>query len=131
MPPTAYEIAQALQKKGNLDDAAILDAIRRNALNDAAAMFAVKADVRIGVIDRVCALRSAKGIVSLAWKAGLKVQTAVVLQVTLANLSPDTALRPGADGGFPLSEDEMRWQLAFLDIPDRPVTAWKPRRLVE
>ena len=94
-------------------------------------MLAVKADVPVAVIERACALRSAKGIVSLVWKAGLTVQTAVVLQVALADLAPDLVLRPNAKGAFPLSEDEMRWQLAFLGIPDRETRAWTPRRLGE
>jgi uncharacterized protein (DUF2336 family) len=123
--------AQALRQAGRLDDHAILDALRRNAIAEAKMMFAVKADVRVAVIERACALRSAKGIVSLGWKAGLTVQTAVVLQVALGHLLTDLVLRPGPDGGFPLSEDEMRWQLAFLEAPDRTTRAWMPRRLGE
>jgi uncharacterized protein (DUF2336 family) len=121
--------AEALHQAGRLGDNAILEALRRNASKEVTAMLAVKADVPVNVIERACALRSAKGVVSLAWKAGLTVQTAVVLQVALARLPPDAILRPGRDGTFPLSEDEMRWQLAFLDIPDRRVRAWMPRRL--
>jgi uncharacterized protein (DUF2336 family) len=130
-PAAAFELARTLHRDGKIDDEAILDALRRNALTEASALLAVKADVRVTVVARVCALRSAKGVLSLAWKAGLKIQTAVVLQVALANLPPDEVLRPSVDGGFPLSEDEMRWQLAFLDIPDRPLASWTPRRLTE
>ena len=94
-------------------------------------MLAVKADVRLAVVERACALRSAKGIVSLTWKAGFTVQTAVVLQVALAHLTPDLVLRPTRDGLFPLADDEMLWQLAFLDVPDRAARAWRPRPLGE
>lgn len=121
--------ALALNQAGKLDDDAILEALRRNENQTATAMLAVKADVRVAVVERACALRSAKGIVSLTWKAGLTVQTAVVLQVALAHLTPDLVLRPGRDGLFPLSEDEMNWQLAFLDVPDRSARAWRPRVL--
>lgn len=123
--------ALTLNQAGKLDDEAILEALRRNENQQATAMLAVKADVRLAVVERACALRSAKGIVSLTWKAGLAVQTAVVLQVTLAHLTPDLVLRPNRDGLFPLSEDEMRWQLAFLDVPDRASRAWRPRPLGE
>jgi uncharacterized protein (DUF2336 family) len=121
--------ALALNQAGRLNDEAILGALRRNENREAVAMLAVKADTPATVIERACALRSAKGVVSLAWKAGLTVQTAVVLQVALAHLTPDQVLRPGSEGVFPLPEDEMRWQLAFLDVPDRDVRAWTPRRL--
>ena len=94
-------------------------------------MLAVKAEVPVAVVERACALRTAKGIVSLAWKAGLTVQTAVVLQVALAHLPPDMTLRPERDGSFPMTDDEMRWQLAFLDIPDRGARSWVPRKLSE
>jgi uncharacterized protein (DUF2336 family) len=123
--------ALALNRTGKLDDEAILEALRRNENPQVMAMLAVKADVRPAVVERACALRSAKGIVSLTWKAGLTVQTAVVLQVALANLTPDLVLRPSRESLFPLSEDEMRWQLAFLDVPDRASRAWRPRPLGE
>jgi uncharacterized protein (DUF2336 family) len=136
-PPTdegarsARAHALALNQAGRVDDEAILAALRRNANREAAAMLAVKAEVPVAVIERACALRSAKGVVSLAWKAGLTAQTAVVLQVALAHLAPDLVLRPGREGLFPLSDDEMRWHLAFLDVPDRGPRAWTPRRLGE
>ncbi len=121
--------ARALKQAGKLDDDAILDALRRNATREATAMLAVRADVPVAVIERACALRSAKGVIALAWKGGLTIQTAGVLQVALARLAPDQVLRPGSDGSFPLSDDEMRWQLAFLDVPDRESRAWAPRPL--
>jgi uncharacterized protein (DUF2336 family) len=130
-PRLALAHAQALKQAERLDDHAILDALRRNAHKEATAMLAIKAGVSVSVIERACALRSAKGIVSLAWKAGLAIQTAVVLQVGLARLPPDEVLRPGPEGLFPLSDDEMRWQLAFLDIPETGARTWLPRRLSE
>jgi uncharacterized protein (DUF2336 family) len=123
--------AEALHRAGKLDDAAVLEALRRNRSKEAAAMLSVRAGVPAAVVERACALRSAKGIVSLAWKAGMTVQTAVILQVTLAHLPPDQVLRATENGAFPLSDDEMRWQLAFLDIPDRGTRSWSPRRVGE
>ena len=122
---------QALHAAGQISDETILSALNHNATAEAAAMLAAKAEVPAAVIDRACALRSAKGIVSLAWKAGLKVQTATVLQVELAQLPPDQVLRATASGDFPLSDSEMHWHLTFLDLPDRRQQAWKPRRLAE
>ena len=118
-----------LHAAGRVSDETILSALSRNATAEAAAMLAAKAEVPAAVIDRACALRSAKGIVSLAWKAGLKVETAATLQVALAQLPPDKVLRATANGDFPLSESEMHWHLTFLDLPDRTQQAWTPRRL--
>jgi uncharacterized protein (DUF2336 family) len=121
--------ALALNETGKLNEYAILDALRRNATVSATAMLAVKAGVPVTVIDRACGLRSSKAIVSLAWKAGLSAQTAVVLQAMLACLAPDLVLRPSQGSGFPLSEDEMRWQLAFLGGGETESRTWTPRRL--
>jgi hypothetical protein len=53
----------------------------------------------------------------------------VVLQVALAQLTPEQVLRPDSRGAFPVSEEEMRWQLSFLAAADRGLRAWMPPRL--
>ena len=64
--------------------------------------------------DEAVALRSAKGILSLVWKAGFSMQLAVPLQSLLGRLAPGALLSPGPGGTFPLAIEEMRWQLQFL-----------------
>jgi uncharacterized protein (DUF2336 family) len=128
-PRKALAQAETLKQSGRLDDYAIVDALRNNALISARAMLAVKAAVVLPVVERACDLRSAKAIVSLAWKAGLSAQTAVVLQTMLANLAATQILRPGNDNGFALSEEEMRWQLTFLGAAEIETRTWMPRRL--
>jgi uncharacterized protein (DUF2336 family) len=100
-PRIALARAEALKQSGRLDDYAVVDALRTNEMMSAKAMLAVKAGVALPVVERACDLRSAKAIVSLAWKAGLSPQTAVVLQTMLANLAAAQTLRPGRIGGFP------------------------------
>jgi hypothetical protein len=126
---TALDQAHALDQAGKLDDNAVMDALRRNATLSAIAMLAVKAGVAVSVVERACELRSAKAIVSLAWKAGLSTQTARVLQAALARLAPDQILRSRDNRSFPLSEDEMRWQLGFLGAGETKLRPWMPRRL--
>jgi uncharacterized protein (DUF2336 family) len=128
-PRIALARAEALKQSGRLDDYAVVDALRTNEMMSAKAMLAVKAGVALPVVERACDLRSAKAIVSLAWKAGLSPQTAVVLQTMLANLAAAQTLRPGRIGGFPLSEEEMRWQLTFLGASETETQTWLPRQL--
>ena len=125
---TALAQAQMLHQNGKLDDAAILATLRRNATVSAIAMLAVKAGVAVPVIERACGLRSAKALVSVAWKAGLTAQTAVALQLMLGRLAPDQVLRPRPDDSFSLSEEEMQWQLAFLGTEGQ-TRPWAPRRM--
>jgi uncharacterized protein (DUF2336 family) len=128
-PRVAVEQAETLHKSGRLDDYAILDALRTNKVVAAKAMLAVKAGVTVPIVERACTLRSARAVVSLAWQAELSAQTSVVLQTMLANLAPDQVLRPTRSAGFPLSEEEMRWQLAFLGDGEGEQRAWNPRRV--
>ena len=128
-PRTALAQAETLKRSGRLDDYAIVEALRTNEMISAKAMLAVKAGVALPVVERACDLRSAKAIVSLAWKAGLSPQTAVILQTMLGYLPAAQTLRPGKVDGFPLSEDEMRWQLTFLGAPEIETRTWMPRQL--
>jgi hypothetical protein len=75
---------------------------------------AVAADVSLATVERATSLRSAKGIVSLAWKAGFSMRVAGLLQAALGQLGPAATLLPNASGQFPLTAEEMRWHCDFL-----------------
>jgi uncharacterized protein (DUF2336 family) len=128
-PAAALARAAALQASGRLDEAAILDALRRGALTLASAILSVKADVSIHVIERARTLRNAKGLVSLAWRAGVSMQTAVALQAVLARLRPAAIIKPSRGGDFPLTATEMRTELDLLGVSEAGLRAWIPRRL--
>lgn len=106
--------AHALFNDDRLDEDALLGAVQRGEARMSTAMLAVAADVAASVVDRAATLRSAKGLVSLVWKAGFTMRVGTPLQTLLARLAPGVALRATAKGGFPLSEEEMRWQIEFL-----------------
>ncbi len=106
--------ARHLLALDGLDEAALLGAAERGEVRMATALLAVAADVPASVVERAATLRSAKGLVSLVWKAGFPMRVAVPLQVLLARLAPGALLRPGKSDGFPLAVEEMRWQIDFL-----------------
>jgi hypothetical protein len=95
-------------------EADLLTAARDGDGHKAAVMLAIAADVPLPAVRRAATLRSAKGLVSLTWKAGFSMQTGYAMQVLLAGLSPGAALRPGPGNSFPLSVQEMNWQVEFL-----------------
>jgi len=107
--------AFALAGRGELVEEALLEAARGGNARYAAALLAVAAGIGISVVDRAASLRSAKGLVSLVWKAGFTMRSAVAVQTLLARLAPDAILTGGPGGSFPLAVEEMRWQLEFLD----------------
>lgn len=110
----AVQEARRMQAENRLDEEALLAAVQNGESRMATAILAVAADLPASAVDRAATLRSAKGLVSLVWKAGFAMRVAVPLQTLLARLSPTAVLRPTAGGGFPLAVDEMRWQIDFL-----------------
>jgi uncharacterized protein (DUF2336 family) len=110
----ALEAALALSAAGALSEDALMGAAQRGEVRFAAALLAVAAEVSLPVVDRAVSLRSAKGLVSLIWKAGFSMRVAGPLQALLARLPPAAMLPAGLGGSFPLATEEMRWQVDFL-----------------
>lgn len=110
----AMAAARALVEENRLTEDTVLGAVQRGETRFAAALLAVAADVPLAVVDRAGSLRSAKGLVSLVWKAGFSMRAAAAVQALLARLPPPAILPAGPGGSFPLAVDEMRWQVEFL-----------------
>ncbi len=105
---------RALNIAGGLSEPALLGALHAGELRHAAAMLAVAAGVGLDAVDRAIRLRSAKAFVSLVWKAGFGMRIAAPLQAAIGQIGPADILPATASGNFPLSPEEMRWQLEFL-----------------
>jgi hypothetical protein len=97
----------------------LMIAAREGDAGKAVVILAAAADVPSPVVRRAASLRSAKGLVSLAWKAGFSMQAGYAIQLLLARLAPGCALKPGPGNSFPLSAQEMAWQLDFLSGKER------------
>ncbi|PKR48922.1 DUF2336 domain-containing protein [Thalassospira marina] len=110
----AYQMAMDLHAKGKLTDARIATAMTENDVKFARAALAVRAGIPSEAVAKVLNTHSAKGVVSLAWKAGLPADLAVKIQVKLGHVPPGQALNPRSGNTYPLSEDDMRWQLEFF-----------------
>jgi len=110
----SMRIAHALDSEGVLTEDAVISAARRGEVALCTAMIAVAANIAPEAVERACRLRSAKGLVSLVWRAGFTMRAAGPLQSLLAQLSPDAILRPIGIDKFPLTTAEMGWQVSFL-----------------
>jgi hypothetical protein len=129
MSMDALADARARAAAGRLTEAELLGVAGRGEARLAGAMLAVAANVPLAAVERAALLRSAKGVVSLVWRAGFSMKLAVPLQSLLTRLAPGLLLRPGPGGSFPLAAEEMRWQIEFLgrDIPPaQPVSPAQP-----
>jgi len=106
---------RALEREGKLSENTLTQAVRSGDQHLVVAIMAVTAKVQASVVEYAISLPSAKGLVSLIWRAGFSMGTAVAVQVLLARVPPRGVVNATPNGGFPLSADEMRWQLEFLE----------------
>ena len=68
-------------------------------------------------VRRIIDARSAKAIIALIWRARLSMRVAFKIQVFVMRLAPNEWLAARGGKDFPLSEDEIRWQLNYFDVP--------------
>ena len=113
------EMARRLEALGALGEPALLEAGGQGEARRMAAMLAVAAGVPLAMVDRASAMRSAKALVSLVWKAGYSMRVATAVQALLGHLPPGAILHAAPDAGFPLGTDEMAWQIEFLASHNR------------
>lgn len=106
-----------LHGAGDLNEIKLIEAANAGDNRLAAAILAVASGVPVATIDRAVQLRSAKGLISLASRAGFTMRAGVILQATLGRLGPGETLPPATDGDFPLSSSEMDWQIELLAEP--------------
>jgi len=104
-----------LKAASALTEVALLDAARAGDPRRVVALLAVAGGVPMQTIDRVVDLRSAKAIVSLTWFCGFSMRVAMAVQTIVGQLGPDAILPPAENGDFPLSKEEMEWQMELMN----------------
>jgi uncharacterized protein (DUF2336 family) len=109
----ALERAKVMMSQGQLDESAVDTALTGGDNPFVIAALSVLSDLPLTTINKTIANQSAKGIVSVVWKAGLSMALAVQLQTKLLHLPPNRILH-SCVSGFPLSPSEMSWHLEFL-----------------
>ncbi len=104
-------MVRGLLDAGKLDGSVILKALHSHDYAFVLAALAALGEFPPSIVQRVFAKKSAKGIVAVAWKAGLTAENAVTFQQVLARIGPAKQLCATEDGRFPLSEKQMTKQL--------------------
>ncbi|HMA15033.1 MAG: DUF2336 domain-containing protein [Bacteroidota bacterium] len=109
----AEEVAR-LKKAGKLTGEVVGDAVLAGQRDFVRHALAAMAGVGVDFVDRVLQGHSAKGITALAWKAGCSMRVALQLQTNMGGIPPNKALHARGGSDFPLSPEEMAWQLDFF-----------------
>ncbi|HVI52661.1 MAG TPA: DUF2336 domain-containing protein [Candidatus Sulfotelmatobacter sp.] len=97
--------------KRQLDEMALTIALLADNTDDLVAGLAVRANAPVTAVLEIIAAQSPTAMTALAWAAKLTPDFAVELQARLAGIALSAILRPPPKGGYPMSEDEMSWQL--------------------
>lgn len=103
-----------LDEAGALNEALLIGAARAGDLRRVAAVLAVASGLTLTAVFRAAALRNARALIALSWQAGFSMRVALVVQASLGRLGPSRLIPAGPGGAFPLTTDEMRWQLEAL-----------------
>ena len=119
---------ERLKTANGLTENLLLETARAGDVRRLASLLAVASGVSLRTVDRIVGLRSAKALVSLAWRAGFSMRAGTVAQNVLGQLGPGRILPPTEDGGFPLSDDEMEWQIELMlnSCPNSALTSAMP-----
>ena len=107
--------ARSLFESGQLDAEILSDALvngRRDFVIEGLSLLASKPRL---FVEKILETGSAKGMTALSWQAGLTMRMATQVHCQLGGISPQRVLYARAGDAFPLSEEEMRWQLDFFE----------------
>jgi uncharacterized protein (DUF2336 family) len=106
--------ARRMFEAGGLDDQVLTRALNGGDRDLVRHGLALRAKIPLSLIDHVLSAHSAKGVTALAWKAGCTMRFASQLQLRLGGIAPNQVLNPRGGTDYPLSDDEMDWQLDFF-----------------
>lgn len=77
------------------------------------------AQIPLPIIDRIIGTHAPRAVTALVWRAGLSMRFARQAQLRLAQISPKNALIARDGTHYPMTDDEMRWQLEFFGVEEK------------
>lgn len=110
---TDREKVRRMHLDGQLDEESVKAAVLRGDRLFVIEAIASLSRLDTTVVQKAFSLASAKGVAAMTWKAGLSAEPAHQMQLRLAKIPPDEAIRPG-DGGYALSDTDLDWQIEFF-----------------
>lgn len=105
-----------VEKEGRLGEEVISDALAMRDRDFVCAAIARLIKVRPEMVSKIFNMKAPKPIVALAWHAGLSMRMALQLQKEIGHVPPKELVYPRNGTDYPLSEDDIIWQLEFLGL---------------
>ncbi len=107
--------AARLKAEGKLDENAIWDALSWGDKPFVREALALRTALPADLVQRIIDTQSARAITALAWRAGLSMRCARLLQLK-SGLPPTKLLNARHGVDYPMTEAEMRWQLELFGV---------------
>jgi uncharacterized protein (DUF2336 family) len=103
--------AQRIFDRGEITDVYVTSLLEKRRKSLVIELLSLKAALPREIVKKIIEIGRPEAVTALGWQAGLSMRTAMLMQTDLASVSP--ARRLNAKGGldFPLTEEDMKWQL--------------------
>jgi uncharacterized protein (DUF2336 family) len=72
--------------------------------------------IHLAVVKKMISLGSARPVVALCWKAKLPMRVCIDVQQQLAKVDPRAIMYARGGTDYPLTDDEIKWQLEFFGV---------------
>lgn len=113
--PTEKRVLK-LYQESKLTSDMIADALSMKEWEFVLVALAVRAKTTKIMVDKILAMGAAKPIVALCWKADMSMRFALRMQHEMAKIPHKELVYPRGGTDYPLTEDEIKWQLDFLGV---------------
>jgi uncharacterized protein (DUF2336 family) len=110
--------ARRLAREGKLQEKLILKAVEEADRPFVVAALAVLVAIDVALAEQILRSQNARAIVALVWRAKLSARLAQQIQLKTARIPPSQVLNPRGGDAYPLTEDELAWQLELFGIID-------------
>ena len=112
--PTGADQARSMHAEGTLTEEEVDDAIFRGDRAFVVHALALLAGVSDAIVEAILNAHSARGVVAIVWKAGLGMRLAMKVQMQIAQIAPSSVVKARDGVDFPMTEEELTWQLEFF-----------------
>lgn len=114
---SAAQLVASAKAQGTLDDGFVENAAAAGNRETVILALSALAQVPESTVRKMLGQHGAKPVVALVWRAHLSMRTAFKIQTSVMKLMGRDLLPARGGINFPLSKEEMRWHLAYFDIP--------------
>jgi uncharacterized protein (DUF2336 family) len=108
--------AKKLFAHGDLSEETLNDAIAMGDRLFVVNALALRAQAKTKDIEKVFDVKAPKSICAICWKAGFSMRLALKLQQTFGAVKSHALIYPRGGMDYPLTEEELRWQLEVIGI---------------